>query len=96
MHFHEIPWRMAQMSDPLYAAYAQACAHSATSCPATISALKPRECRPLIRKMLEPDPKQRALIDDVVKHPWVQSIEMCASGQPTKHAHVQVLPSDRA
>ncbi|KZV95626.1 Pkinase-domain-containing protein, partial [Exidia glandulosa HHB12029] len=97
MHFHEIPWRVAQQSDPLYAAYAQACSTSATSCPPTISALKPRECRPLIRKMLEPDPKQRALIEDVVKHPWVQSIEMCASGGPAvKHVHVQVLPNERA
>ncbi|KAH7104687.1 Pkinase-domain-containing protein [Auriculariales sp. MPI-PUGE-AT-0066] len=94
MHFHEIPWRVAQQSDQLYAAYAQACSTSPTSCPPTISSLKPRECRPLIRKMLEPDPKQRVLIEDVVKHAWVQSIEVCTTGKPVHHAHTLCPPRD--
>ena len=46
--------------------------------------------------MLEPDPKQRVLIEDVVKHAWVQSIEVCTVGKPVKHVHVQVMPSERA
>jgi len=96
MVVQEIPWRVAQASDPLYATYAQACAASATSCPPTISLLQPRSCRPLVRKMLEPDPKHRALIDDVVNHSWVQGIDVCVPGKPSCHHHVQCfLEKDR-
>ncbi|KAF5338222.1 hypothetical protein D9758_012863 [Tetrapyrgos nigripes] len=91
LHFSELPWRAAQQSDGLYAAYASACASSqpATSqCPLTISNLSPRACRGLIRKMLEPDPKLRASIEDVIKHAWIQEIEVCHEVDKPRHVHV--------
>ncbi|KAF7340305.1 Pkinase-domain-containing protein [Mycena venus] len=146
LHFQELPWRAAQSSDQLYAAYAAAAAAtppppltaappstatnghaangsapaSATSTPSsstlhtgttttqthtvdrdrhgtnstlqfppTISNLSPRACRPLIRKMLEPDPKLRASIDEVLGCAWVKGVEVCWEvGDRAKHMHV--------
>lgn len=132
LHFQEMPWRVAQMSDSLYAAYANACiAHpikdkdlvSATSSsatsgsgsassstkdtcsaptrerekdkdviyPQTISNLSPKQCRSLIRRMLEPDPKKRTAIEDVMAHPWVKSIEVCHLMAEPKHVHAHAI-----
>ncbi|KAG6329622.1 hypothetical protein ID866_9466 [Astraeus odoratus] len=144
LHFQEMPWRVAQMSDSLYAAYAQACAahpfkdaprslsstpsstrepnpnpnsnsnaqgssSASTSTassrererererdkdmyyPATITNLSPRACRSLIRRMLEPDPKKRVCIEDVMAHPWVDSIEVCHAVDKPKHVHAHAM-----
>ena len=91
LHFQELPWRIAQFSDALYAAYAQACASTSaaqSACPPTINNLSPRECRPLLRKMLEPDPKLRWTIDEIVAFPWIQKVEVCHSVPQPKHIHV--------
>jgi len=91
LHFQELPWRAAQLSDPLYQAYATACASpqpAQSSCPPTINNLSPRACRGIIRKMLDPDPKLRASIEEVVKHPWVQGIEVCHMVSRPQHVHV--------
>ncbi|KAJ7649559.1 kinase-like domain-containing protein [Mycena polygramma] len=57
--------------------------------PPTISNLSPRGCRPLIRKMLEPDPKLRAPIEEVRGCAWVQGVEVCWEvGERAKHVHV--------
>jgi protein-serine/threonine kinase len=91
LHFQELPWRVAQTSDPLYAAYASACASpqaAQSACPPTINNLSPRACRSLLRKMLEPDPKARILIQDVVKHGWVEGIEVCHAVAKPSHVHV--------
>ncbi|KAI9510636.1 Pkinase-domain-containing protein [Russula earlei] len=89
LHFQELPWRAAQASDSLYSAYASACANPQQSAtPPTINNLNPRSCRPLIRRMLEPDPKQRALIEECISHPWVQTIEVCHMVPKPLHKHV--------
>ncbi|KAI5123729.1 hypothetical protein M0805_000322 [Coniferiporia weirii] len=91
LHFQELPWRVAQPSDPLYAAYATACASSTpaqSSCPPTVNNLSPRACRPLIRKMLDPDSKSRWTIEEVISFPWVQSIDVCHSAEKPAHVHV--------
>lgn len=92
LHFSEIPWRAAQLStDPLYQAYASACANSnpeISACPTTVNNLNPRACRPLMRKMLEPNPKLRYKIEDVIDHPWMQAIEICHESPEPKHVHV--------
>ncbi len=89
LHFEELPWRAAQASDSLYAAYASACANPQQSAtPPTIKNLNPRSCRSLIRRMLEPDPKQRALIDECMSHSWVQTIEVCHIVPKPSHKHV--------
>ncbi|KAK7008122.1 Serine/threonine-protein kinase hal4, partial [Favolaschia claudopus] len=118
LHFQELPWRAAQPSDQLYAAYAAAAAatpppplaaapttsphptpivvdrdrHQTSSTlvfPPTISNLSPRACRPLIRKMLEPDPKMRASIEEVLGCAWMKGVEVCWEvGDKAKHVHV--------
>ncbi|KZV77546.1 Pkinase-domain-containing protein [Peniophora sp. CONT] len=89
LHFQELPWRVAQLSDPLYQAYVSACANPAqTACPPTINHLSPRSCRPLIRRMLEPDPKKRALIDECLQHAWTKEIVMCYEQPTPTHIHV--------
>ncbi|GLB36732.1 putative protein kinase superfamily protein [Lyophyllum shimeji] len=84
LHFQELPWRAAQPGqDPLFASYAQACASpqaGVSACPPTINNLSPRACRTLIRKMLDPDPRQRSTIEEVIAHPWVKSIERQGDG----------------
>ncbi|KDQ20427.1 hypothetical protein BOTBODRAFT_26432 [Botryobasidium botryosum FD-172 SS1] len=87
LHFQELPWRVAQMSDPLYAAYANACSSTPPAVPQTITNLSPREARPILRRMLEPNPKQRCKIEDVIKDKWIQGIEYCTSGKPPTHVH---------
>jgi len=96
LHFQELPWRVAQQSDALYAAYAAACASSTTSCPATINNLSPRSCRPLLRRMLDPDPKTRCVIEEAMAHPWIQEIEVCHEVKSPKHVHVHAQEVLRA
>ncbi|KAG6910634.1 hypothetical protein DXG01_009143 [Tephrocybe rancida] len=92
LHFQELPWRAAQpATDTLYASYAQACANplpAVSNCPPTINNLSPRACRPLIRKMLDPDPRNRATIEEVIGHAWIKTIEVCYEVKEPKHIHV--------
>ncbi|KIY45811.1 Pkinase-domain-containing protein [Fistulina hepatica ATCC 64428] len=88
LHFQELPWRAAQTTDTLYVAYASACVAghqqaqarpnplANVSLPPTIMNLSPRACRPLIRHMLEPDPRKRWTVEEVWAHEWVQSIKV--------------------
>ena len=89
LHFQELPWTVAQPTDQLFAAYVSACnTPSQSACPPTINNLSPRACRPVIRKMLEPNPKLRTSIEDAITHPWVQSIDVCYLAQKPSHVHV--------
>ena len=91
LHFQELPWTVAQPTDALFAAYVQACQSSVAAqsqCPPTINNLSPRACRPLIRKMLEPNPKLRCSIDEAVNHSWVQTIDVCYMSEKPTHMHV--------
>lgn len=91
LHFQELPWRVAQFSDPLYATYATACSssnHTQSSCPPTVNNLSPRACRPLIRKMLDPDPKQRWTIDKIISFPWIETVQVCHEVDKPSHVHV--------
>lgn len=83
---------MAQPTDQLFAAYVSACnTPSQSACPPTINNLSPRACRPVIRKMLEPNSKMRSLIDDIIKQPWIESIEVCHAVQKPTHQHVNAV-----
>lgn len=104
LHFQEMPWRAAQLSDTLYAAYVTACATQHKDkdkdkdavYPPTINNLSPRACRSLIRKMLEPDPKLRFSIEDVMAHSWVQGIEVCHAVAKPTHVHVHAMQQAQA
>lgn len=73
MHFQELPWRVAKPSDPSYGPYLQMYAAS-QSAPAPLSNLVPRECRQIIKRMLDPDPKTRATTEQVANDPWFKAI----------------------
>ncbi|KAG8908115.1 serine/threonine-protein kinase HAL4/sat4 [Tulasnella sp. 403] len=91
LHFQELPWRVAQLSDPLFAAYVastQSKNPAEAECPPTINNLSPRACRPLLRKMLEPRSEKRILIEDVMRDAWIKSIEVCTLVAKPKHIHV--------
>jgi len=91
LHFQELPWRVAQMSDTLFAAYVtstQSKNPAEADCPQTINNLSPRACRPLLRKMLEPRPEKRVLIEQIMKDEWIKSIEVCTQMQKPRHVHV--------
>lgn len=87
LHFQELPWTVAQPTDQLFSAYVSAC-NTGSGCPPTINNLSPRACRPVIRRMLEPNPKQRALIEELMAHPWIQGIEVCHTVPNPSHVHV--------
>ncbi|GAA5879025.1 hypothetical protein JCM16303_001272 [Sporobolomyces ruberrimus] len=75
MHFQELPWRVAKTSDPSFGPYVQLYATS-SSTPPPLSNLVPRECRSIIRRMLDPDPKTRATTETILNDPWFAKIEV--------------------
>lgn len=38
--------------------------------------------------MLEPNPKMRAPIEEVIKHSWVEAIDVCHLSPKPAHVHV--------
>ncbi|CAE6450201.1 unnamed protein product [Rhizoctonia solani] len=108
LHFQELPWRVAQPSDPLFQAYVTACtskpapsvgsnspAPNQLSLPATISNLSPRGCRPLLRRMLDPNPKLRIQIEEIMKDAWLTTVEVCTDSSK-KPGHVHSFAQQRA
>ncbi|KAH7340930.1 kinase-like domain-containing protein [Rhizoctonia solani] len=101
LHFQELPWRVAQPSDSLFQAYVTACnakpapsvgsnspAPAQAALPSTISNLSPRGCRPLLRRMLDPNPKLRIQIEEIVKDAWLAGVEVCTDpGKKPGHVH---------
>ncbi|KAJ1020391.1 hypothetical protein NDA13_005710 [Ustilago tritici] len=85
MQFQELPWRVAKMSDPTFKDYAQQ--YTCSPAPSPLSNLSPRECRPLLKKMLCPDPKARWTMDDVLKDPWLMGVALCDEGSKNDHTH---------
>lgn len=88
MQFQELPWRVAKMSDPTFKEFVST--YHGSTAPAPLSNLSPRECRPLMKKLLCPDPKGRWATEEVLKDPWFQSIQLCEVGQPCDHKHTVV------
>lgn len=85
MQFQELPWRVAKMSDPTFKEFVHT--YHGSSSPAPLSNLSPRDCRPLLKKMLCPDPKGRWATEEILKDPWFQSIHVCEPGSTGDHKH---------
>ena len=85
MQFQEIPWRIAKNpSDSSYAQYVnQYAQHSA---PQPLHNLMPKDCHSILKRMLNPDPKARPSIEEVLKDEWVMAIEQCQDGK-SKNGH---------
>lgn len=75
MTYQELPWRVAKLSDPSFGSYAQLYKTS-SSTPPPVSNIVPRECRSVIRRMLDPDPRSRLTTDEVIADPWFAAIEV--------------------
>ncbi|GAA6033805.1 hypothetical protein JCM8097_000350 [Rhodosporidiobolus ruineniae] len=73
MNFQELPWRCAKRDDPSFGPYRSAYSPY-SSTPAPLNNITPRECRSLIRRMLDPDPKTRATTDEIMNDPWFKGI----------------------
>ena len=75
MQFQELPWRVAKMSDPTFKEFVHQ--YNNNPAPSPLSNLSPRECRPLLKKMLCPDPKGRWTTEEILRDPWLQSVPLC-------------------
>jgi protein-serine/threonine kinase len=85
MQFQELPWRMAKHGqDTSYTQFVNQ--YGTTSSPQPLNNLMPKECHPILKHMLDPDTAKRASIEDVLKDPWVHSIEVCQEGR-AKNGH---------
>ena len=102
MQFQELPWRVAKHSDSTFASYVAAYAPNPNTIggslaeksgaphptPPPLNNLVPRECRTVIKHMLDPDPKTRWGIEEVLKDKWMMGINVCKEGEVNDHTHV--------
>jgi len=58
--------------------------------PPTINNLEPREARPLLRRILEPNPKLRANVQEIMDNEWMKSIEVCTEVKKPCHQHANI------
>ncbi|KAI8606383.1 kinase-like domain-containing protein [Dissophora ornata] len=74
MTLRRFPWKLAKVdTDPSFEAFSNASGSGKTR----VLKLMPREARPILSRMLEVDPKKRALMTDVLEDSWVKDIEAC-------------------
>lgn len=79
MVLQELPWGIARRTDRSFATYLSAYASNvdvghAHAVPAPLNNL-PRECRSLVKRMLDPDPRERWGVDECLKDPFVVGID---------------------
>jgi serine/threonine protein kinase len=75
----ELPWRHAKPSDPSFHSYLEAYQRSNSLPPLDNLA---RECRPIVKRMLDPNPKTRAKTEEILKDEWFESIEIVDTKPP--------------
>ncbi|KAG0232135.1 hypothetical protein BGW42_008351 [Actinomortierella wolfii] len=74
MTLRRFPWRIPRADqDPSFQAFVK----SDGTGKLRLLKLLPRESRPIMSRILEVDPKKRALITDVLADPWIQGIDHC-------------------
>lgn len=98
MQFQELPWRVAKPTDTTFSQYLAAYKPNPDTIggsvagphptPPPLNNLVPRECRTVIKHMLDPDPKTRWNIDEVLKDKWLASVRVCKEGEVNDHVHV--------
>lgn len=72
MQAQELPWRVAKPTDPSFQSYIHHYPNSPA--PPPLGNLHPKDCRTVIKKMLDPNPKTRIGMDQVLADPWMKSI----------------------
>jgi serine/threonine protein kinase len=59
--------------------------------------LLPRYARPVISRILTPDPTKRCTLEDVLDDDWVQSIDTCSPDRPAaNHPHHLLIEPSKA
>lgn len=92
MSILRFPWRLPRPEkDQSYSNFVQPSGIGAEK----LFKLLPRYARPIISRILSPDPDERCMLQDVLEDEWVKSIETCSPEDPAhnhKH-HLLVKPS---
>ncbi|KAL9554787.1 hypothetical protein MBANPS3_002643 [Mucor bainieri] len=85
MTIRRFPWRLPRPEkDQSYSNFVQPNNNGAEK----LFKLLPRYARPIISRILLPDPEKRCLLEDVLEDAWVKSIETCSPEQPAgNHPH---------
>jgi protein-serine/threonine kinase len=97
MYFQRFPWSIAKGTSKEYSLYLEdyrsgpkepVARPVGTKHPLkALQLLKPEESRMLVLAMLDPDCQRRYTIEQVVAHPWMQSIEVCVGIEASNHIH---------
>ena len=85
MSIRRFPWRLPRPEkDQSYKNFVTPSSQGAEK----LFKMLPRESRPIISRILNPDPTQRCSLQDVLDDDWVKSIPTCTPTQPElSHAH---------
>lgn len=85
MTIRRFPWRLPRPEkDQSYSNFVQPNNNGAEK----LFKLLPRYARPIISRILLPDPEKRCLLEDVLDDEWVKSIETCSPARPAgNHPH---------
>ena len=80
MQAQELPWRVAKLSDPSYSEYTYN--YATAPSPPPLGNLHPKDCRAIVKKMLDPNPKTRLGMDAVLADSFMKSINYKAEPTP--------------
>ncbi|ORZ10737.1 kinase-like domain-containing protein [Absidia repens] len=92
MIIRRFPWRIPRPAqDQSYRNFVTPSTQSA----ARLFKMLPRDSRNILSHILDPDPRQRCTLQDVLTDPWVSSIHTCTIDQPCSNHqhHLLVQPS---
>ncbi|CEP08145.1 hypothetical protein [Parasitella parasitica] len=94
MTIRRFPWRLPRPEkDQSYSNFVQPNNHGAEK----LFKLLPRYARPVISRILLPDPEKRCLLEDVLDDQWVKSIGVCTPERPSRnHSHHLLLEPSKA
>ncbi|ORE11307.1 Pkinase-domain-containing protein [Rhizopus microsporus var. microsporus] len=85
MSIRRFPWRLPRPDkDQSYKNFVTPSTEGAEK----LFKMLPRESRPIMKRILNPDPEKRCSLEDVLNDDWVKSIPTCTMDHPEKsHAH---------
>lgn len=92
MTIRRFPWRLPRPEkDQSYNNFIQPNQNGAER----LFKLLPRYARPIISKIMVPDPSKRCVLEDVLKDDWVKQIETCSPNHPANNHphHLLIEPS---
>ncbi|ORX45257.1 Pkinase-domain-containing protein [Hesseltinella vesiculosa] len=93
MMIRRFPWKIPRPThDPSYRNFI----NPSTQAAARLFKMLPREARGVISHILDPDPKVRFTLDQVLADPWVSAIPTCLPDSPClEHTHHAFVPPSK-